>query len=74
MGLVDRLKEAGILAFGPSAKAARLEADKVFCKELMDRHGIPSAKFKVFDQSSQACEYLDQQPDAPIVVDRKSVV
>lgn len=68
MGLVDRLKEAGILAFGPSAKAARIEADKVFCKELMDRHGIPSAKFKVFGESVKAYEYLDMEPDKPVVV------
>lgn len=44
-GLADRLAEQGIPAFGPSAKAAVLEGSKVFSKELMQRHSIPTAAF-----------------------------
>ncbi len=43
MGLVDRLSEAGIKAFGPTAAAARLEGSKAFTKAFCARHGIPTA-------------------------------
>ena len=43
LGLVDRLAEAGIPAFGPSAAAARIEASKVFSKNLMKKYGIAMA-------------------------------
>src|SRR5216683_18170 len=41
-GLADRLSEAGIKVFGPSAQAAQLESSKGFTKELCRRHGIPT--------------------------------
>jgi phosphoribosylamine--glycine ligase len=43
MGLVDRLSEAGLAAFGPTAAAARIEGSKRFAKDLMLRAGIPTA-------------------------------
>jgi phosphoribosylamine---glycine ligase len=45
-GLVDRLEEVGVKAFGPSAAAARLEGSKAFTKELCERHGVPTAAFR----------------------------
>jgi phosphoribosylamine---glycine ligase len=48
LGLVDRLREAGIKAFGPTAAAARLEGSKAFTKAFCARHGIPTAAFRVF--------------------------
>lgn len=45
-GVVDRLDEAGIPAFGPNAAAARLEGSKAFTKELCERHAIPTAGFR----------------------------
>ncbi len=42
-GVADRLREAGVLAFGPSAAAARLEASKRFTKEICDACGAPTA-------------------------------
>src|SRR5690606_21179787 len=48
-GVADRLREAGIATFGPSAAAARLEASKAFAKAFMARHGIPTARHRVFD-------------------------
>ncbi len=48
-GLADRLREAGVAVFGPSAAAARLEASKAFAKHFMARHGVPTADFRVFD-------------------------
>ena len=69
LGLVDRLEEAGIPAFGPGASAARLEGSKAFMKEFCARHGIPTARYQRFgrDQLSSALTYIREQP-APIVV------
>ena len=46
--------------FGPSALAARLEGSKAFSKDFMARHGIPTAKFKIFKSSQieEAIEYV----------------
>src|SRR3990172_10378620 len=44
-GLVDRLAVEGVAAFGPARAAAELEASKVFPKEIMTRHRIPTAPF-----------------------------
>jgi phosphoribosylamine--glycine ligase len=57
-GLADRLREAGIAAFGPSAEAARLEGSKAFAKEFMARHGIPTAAFSVFDELEAARSHV----------------
>ena len=45
-GLVDRLKAAGIPAFGPTASSARLEASKGFAKDFMSRHGVATAAYR----------------------------
>jgi len=60
-GLVDRLREAGIAAFGPSAAAARLESSKAFAKRFMARHGIPTAAFAVFDDLDAARRHVRAQ-------------
>ena len=61
-GLVDRLAVEGIAAFGPSRAAAEIEWSKVFAKELMARHGIPTAPFAVFDDPAAARAYAQAQP------------
>ena len=48
LGLVDRLRAAGIKAFGPTAAAARLEGSKAFTKAFCGRHGIPTAAWRSF--------------------------
>jgi phosphoribosylamine--glycine ligase/phosphoribosylformylglycinamidine cyclo-ligase len=50
----------GIPVFGPSALAARMEGDKAFSKAFMDRHSIPTAKFRVFPSSQvdEAIQYV----------------
>jgi len=53
-GIADRLREAGIATFGPSAAAARLESSKAFAKDFMRRHGIPTASYAVFDEIEAA--------------------
>jgi phosphoribosylamine--glycine ligase len=57
-GLADRLREAGIDTFGPSAAAAMIEGSKAFSKEFMARHGIPTAAFRIFVDAAEASRYL----------------
>jgi len=66
-GLADFFQEKGLRVFGPSAKAAQIEASKVFTKELLARNGIPTSSFEVFDDSEAAKRYVEKK-GAPIVV------
>ena len=66
-GLVDRLEAAGIKTFGPTAAAARLEGSKSFMKDLAQRHGIPTARWRRFDDAAAARAYVRAE-GAPIVV------
>ena len=68
LGCVDRLHEAGIPCFGPDARAARIEASKVFAKNLMKKYGIPTARYEVFDDPAKALAYLRGGVSFPIVV------
>ena len=54
LGVVDRFVEQGLMIFGPSADAARLESSKVFAKDFMARHGIPTARFRVCHDAAEA--------------------
>ena len=67
MGCVDRLHALGIPCFGPEARAAEIEASKVFSKRLMQKYGIPTAKCEVFDDAEAALAYVRGTP-APLVV------
>ena len=66
-GLVDRLTDAGITAFGPSAAAAALEGSKSHCKEFLLRHGIPTAPASTFTDVDAALHYLGQLDEVPVV-------
>ncbi len=66
-GLVDALANTGVPAFGPSQAAAQLESSKAFAKAFMARHGIPTARFAVFDDLAQAERHL-RQVDYPVVI------
>ena len=66
-GLADRLTEADIKVFGPSAKAAQIESSKGFTKELCKRHNIPTCAFERFTDADKAAAYIKAQ-GAPIVV------
>jgi len=59
-GIADSLLERGVPVFGPDRKAARIESSKVFAKELMDRHGIPTAEFVICDTVTQAEDAIRQ--------------
>jgi len=56
-GLVDRLREAGVAAFGPTRAAAQLESSKGFAKQFMARQRIPTAAFQIFDDLAAAQAY-----------------
>ncbi len=66
-GVADALRAAGILTFGPSAEAARLEASKGFTKEICDAAKAPTAGYARFTDKSAATDYVRIQ-GAPIVV------
>ena len=67
LGLVDRLGEAGIKAFGPSARAAALEGSKAFMKDLCAKYGIPTAAYGRFTAADDAKRFIRGR-GAPIVV------
>ncbi len=66
-GLVDSLSESGIHCFGPKQAAAQIEASKVFSKDFMRRHHIPTARYATFTQLDDAIRYLESV-DYPIVI------
>ena len=67
-GMVDALEKEGIMAFGPRANAAIIEASKVFSKNLMKKYGIPTAGYEVFSDSRAAIEYIKNENTYPVVV------
>src|SRR5476651_604932 len=66
-GVVDAFQAAGLKIFGPSQRAAQLEASKDFAKAFMQRHRIPTAAYQTFTDASAAHQYVDQR-GAPIVI------
>jgi phosphoribosylamine--glycine ligase len=58
MGIVDEFERRGLRVFGPSKKAAEIEGSKVFAKEFMSRHKIPTGRFKVADSFDEARKVL----------------
>ncbi|EFA77993.1 phosphoribosylamine-glycine ligase [Heterostelium album PN500] len=62
-GIANGLRRRGIRVFGPSQKAAEIEGSKVFCKDFMARHNIPTARYKSFVGAAQydaATQYVEQ--------------
>lgn len=66
-GVVDALHAEGIRAFGPTQAAAQIESSKVWSKEFMRRHGIPTAPYQIFDHAADAHRYIDTQLDQLVV-------
>jgi len=69
LGITDEFEKEGIKIFGPSKYAAQLESSKVFAKEFMKKHNIPTAKFKKFgiEDKEKVINYL-ASPKYPIVI------
>ncbi|MEN9408490.1 MAG: hypothetical protein RL216_464 [Pseudomonadota bacterium] len=66
-GVADATRAAGLLTFGPSAAAAKLEASKAFTKEICDACAAPTAAYARFTEAAPARAYVQTQ-GAPIVV------
>lgn len=66
-GVADATRGAGILTFGPSAEAARLEASKAFTKEICDACAAPTAGYARFTDAAAARAYVQVQ-GAPLVI------
>src|SRR6185503_5744368 len=71
-GIVDEFTAKGLPIVGPTAAAARLEGSKIFAKDFMARHGIPTAVYRVADSPQQAIAFLRSGEfggeDAPVVI------
>ncbi len=67
LGVVDEFRRRGFRIFGPTAAAARLESSKIFAKEFMQRHRIPTAHFAICTTAAEIKEALPHF-GTPIVV------
>jgi phosphoribosylamine--glycine ligase len=66
-GIVDAFSAAGLQCFGPTRLGARLEGSKSYCKEFLQRHGIPTAGYRTFTQATFDEAYVRSRP-VPLVV------
>ena len=66
-GIVDRFDSAGLLVFGPTRAAARIESSKSFAKQVMDAAGVATAASRAFDNVDEALEYVEYA-DRPLVI------
>ncbi len=72
-GIVDAMEKEGLRVFGPSKSAARLEASKVFCKQVLRAADVPTADYRVFSDASTAERFINERygetpEDVPVVV------
>lgn len=67
LGIVDEFRRAKLKIFGPTKSAARLEASKIFSKDVMAQAKIPTARAKSFDKVTEALAYLEQH-ELPVVI------
>jgi phosphoribosylamine--glycine ligase len=68
LGIVDEFNKNGLKIFGPTKLASRIESDKSFAREFMAQYGIPSPRFQIYDNASQALKYLKTDNKFPVVV------
>ena len=67
LGIADRFEEAGLLLLGPTKAAARIETSKSFAKGLMERRGVPTARYAAFQDYDEAVRYV-RAGRAPVVI------
>ena len=65
-GIVDSFEESVLRIFGPSQRASEIEGSKVFCKDLMKKYGIPTARYESFDSSDKVKFFT--KDNEPVVV------
>lgn len=66
-GIVDEFRSRELRIFGPTKSAAQIEASKAFAKDLMARHGIPTAASRTFEDFDQALEYVLSGPERSVI-------
>jgi len=69
LGIVDEFEEKGLKIFGPKKDTAELEGSKVFAKQFMERHKIPTARYRIAESPEEAGEILNSgEFSFPLVV------
>ncbi|NWV34429.1 PUR2 protein, partial [Grantiella picta] len=71
-GMADALRAAGLGCFGPCARAAQLASSSSCSKAFLDRHGIPTARWKAFSDPQQACRFISSTDFPALVVRAKT--
>lgn len=66
-GIVDFFQQRGLVIFGPTQAAAKIEGSKSYAKEIMKKYNIPTAAYETFTDAEKAIAYVKRQ-GAPIVV------
>jgi len=66
-GIVDAFEKEGLRIFGPKKEAARIESSKVFTKDLMKKHGVPTGDYRVFEEPDKALAHI-QAMEMPVVL------
>ena len=66
-GIVDVFSEAGLLTFGPSKNAARLEGSKAFMKDILIKAGVPTARYEVHTNKEKAISALDRFDESVVI-------
>jgi len=71
-GIVDKFEQRGLRIVGPGREAARLESSKAFAKDFMQRHGIPTARYRIATSADEAVRILEAgefgDESTPVVV------
>lgn len=67
-GIVDLLEDNGINTFGPTKENAKLEGSKIYSKEVMLEHNIPTAKYKKYENPEEAKEDIMSMSNLDIVI------
>lgn len=66
-GVADEFLRRGLKIFGPTRNAARIESSKEYAKQIMERHGVPTASYRSFTDYDEAIRYVSDAP-LPIVI------
>ena len=67
LGIVDEFEKRGLKILGPNRSAAEIEGSKVFAKQFMKKHHIPTASFKIFDKPEEASDFI-RSSEMPLVI------
>lgn len=66
-GIVDRFRKENLKIFGPDKKSAKLEGEKAFAKEFMEKYSIPTARYEIFNDYNSAVKYIEKS-EFPLVI------